>query len=216
MVDGVKLSDLTPRGAGEIAQKRAVEALRSLADRWQREADWASRVAFALAPGYRINVIEGDVALGECQGDSDLSADAEELCQYAQTGSAWDFEGDALAMATAAQDSLLSLIALFEPPSEESTKLPDLWTREQSTDDALAIVARAALARAALARGDDVQRAWLAALTGVSEQRMRTLIAEGVLEARKVKRGGKKRALSPITHASAQQWLRARDPSRKE
>lgn len=210
MVDRVKLSDLTPRGAGEIAQKRAVEALQALADRWQREADWAGRVAFALAPGYRVDVIEGDVALGECQGDSDLSADAEELCRYAQTGCAWDFEGDALAMATAAQDSLLSLIALFE----ESTKLPDAWVREQSTDDPLAIVARAALARIALARGDDVQRSWLAALTGVSEQRIRTLIAEGMLAAKAVERGGEERALSPITHASASQWLRARDPSR--
>lgn len=214
MVDRVKLSDLTPRGAGEIAQKRAVEALQALADRWQREADWAGRVAFALAPGYRVDVIEGDVALGECQGDSDLSADAEELCRYAQTGCAWDFEGDARAMATAAQDSLLSLIALFEPPSEESTKLPDAWVREQSTDDPLAIVARAALARIALARGDDVQRSWLAALTGVSEQRIRTLIAEGMLAAKPVERGGEERALSPITHASASQWLRARDPSR--
>lgn len=206
----MKLSDLTPRGAGEIAQKRAVEALQALADRWQREADWAGRVAFALAPGYRVDVIEGDVALGECQGDSDLSADAEELCRYAQTGTAWDFEGDGLALATAAQDSLLSLIALFE----ESTKLPDAWVREQDTNDALAIVARASLARIALARGDDVQRSWLAALTGVSEQRIRTLIAEGMLAAKPVERGGEERALSPITHASASQWLRARDPSR--
>lgn len=213
----MKLSDLTPASVGEIAEKRVLEQFARLRAQWSREIAWAGRVGFYLSPGYQLLACEpGEILLSERVSTTDLALTAETLCEYAQTGRGFDVESDADAQADAANDGLLTLVLACDDPSAETTAMPDLWTREQSTDDALAIVARAALARIALARGDDVQRSWLAALVGISEQRMRTLIAEGVLEARKVKRGGKKRELSPITHASASQWLRARDPSRKE
>lgn len=211
----MKLSDITPHSVGEIAEKRVLEQFARLRAQWSREIAWAGRVGFYLSPGYQLLACEpGEILLSERVSTTDLALTAATLCEYAQTGRGFDVESDADAQADAANDALLTLVLACDDPSAEANTLPDLWTREQSTDDALAIVARAALARIALARGDDVQRSWLAALTGVSEQRIRTLIAEGMLAAKPVERGGEERALSPITHASASQWLRARDPSR--
>ena len=211
----MKLSDITPHSVGEIAEKRVLEQFARLRAQWSREIAWAGRVGFYLSPGYQLLACQpGEILLSERVSTTDLALTAATLCEYAQTGRGFDVESDADAQADAANDALLTLVLACDDPSAEANTLPDLWTREQSTDDALAIVARAALARIALARGDDVQRSWLAALTGVSEQRIRTLIAEGMLAAKPVERGGEERALSPITHASASQWLRARDPSR--
>ena len=211
----MKLSDITPHSVGEIAEKRVLEQFARLRAQWSREIAWAGRVGFYLSPGYQLLACEpGEILLSERVSTTDLALTAATLCEYAQTGHGFDVENDADAQADAANDGLLTLVLACDDPSAETTAMPDLWTREQSTDDPLAIVARAALARIALARGDDVQRSWLAALTGVSEQRIRTLIAEGMLAAKPVERGGEERALSPITHASASQWLRARDPSR--
>lgn len=213
----MKLSDLTPASVGEIAEKRVLEQFARLRAQWSREIAWAGRVGVYLSPGYQLLACEpGEILLSERVSTTDLAITAATLCRYAQTGHGFDVENNDEAQADAANDALLTLVLACDDPSAETTAMPDLWTREQSTDDPLAIVARASLARIALTRGNDVQRAWLAALTGVSEQQIRTLIAEGVLTAKAVKRGGKERALSPITHASAQQWLRARDPSRKE
>jgi len=211
----MKLSDITPHSVGEIAEKRVLEQFARLRAQWSREIAWAGRVGFYLSPGYQLLACEpGEILLSERVSTTDLALTAATLCEYAQTGHGFDVENDAGAQADAANDGLLTLVLACDDPSAETTAMPDLWTREQDTNDPLAIVGRAALARIALARGDDVQRAWLAALLGVTPQRIRTLIAEGMLAAKPVERGGEERALSPITHASASQWLRARDPSR--
>ena len=209
----MKLTDLTPADFAAHVERRALDLLDTLREQWQRDCDWVGRVGMALSPGYDSGVITPTLHVGERRGGTDLGLTAASLLQYAQTGQGWDDVPSGEAdQAQAAEDALLTLLGVLDRHSE--THVPEEWVSTQDTDDPLAIVARAALARIALARGGDVQRAWLCALVGVSAQRIRTLIAEGVLDAVAVERGGVERALSPITHASASQWLRARDPSR--
>lgn len=211
----MRLADLTPATVGTLAEERALAALKALREQWQREAEWVGRLAFKLSPGVQVLLRDARLDVGERQGDSDLALTAAALCAYAQTGRGWgDVPADDAAQAEAASDALGELLGVIDSPHADRHSLPAEWTREQDDDDALAIVARACLARVALARGNDVQRTWLAALTSTSSSRIRTLIAEDVLVAHDVPRGGAERAQSPITHASATQWLRARDPSR--
>jgi hypothetical protein len=214
----VKLSDLTPAAVATIAEDRVIAALKALREQWQREAEWVGRVSFKLAPGGYVRLREPQLVVDDQRDGSytDLGLTAADLCRYAQTGQGWpDVPADDVAQAEAASDALGVLLGAIDSPHADRHSLPAEWTREAEDDDALAIVARACLARVALARGDDVQRSWLAALTSTSSSRVRTLVYEGVLEAPEVPRGGGgERALSPIKHASAQQWLRARDPSK--
>lgn len=210
----MKLTDLTPEGFGQLVEKRCLERIKSVRARWSLDADWLGRVAFKLTPGYQVIVRKPSLAVSERQGNTDLALTAQSLCTYAQRGVGFNVKTDAAIQAEAAADALGELLLCFDPFDSSARSLPEEWEREQESDDPIAVVARASLARIALARGDDVQRSWLAALLGVTPQRIRTLIAEGVLAAKPVERGGEERALSPITHASASQWLRARDPSR--
>lgn len=210
----MKLTDLTPQGVGQIAEQRVLEQFECLRAQWSREIAWVGKVGFYLSPGYQLLACEpGEITLSSREGDTDLALTAATLCAYAQTGRGFDVESDEQSQADAANDALLTLVLACDDPSAEANTLPALWTREQDTDDPLALVARAALARIALARGDDVQRSWLAALLSVTEQAVRTWIARGHLEAIEVERGGAERAQSPIKHASAKAWLRARDPN---
>lgn len=205
------LRSLTPEAVAAEAEHLALHVLEQLRVDGDRTADHAGRIAFALSPGYDVRVVAARIEIGPCRGGTDLGLTAAALCRYAKTGLGWPDvpEGDE-EQAQAAEDALLSLVGALEGPGDAT---PDAWQREQD-DGALATVARAALARISLARGLDVQRAHLAALAGVSAQRVRTLIAEGVLSAREVERGRQQeRERSPITYASAHQWLRARDPA---
>lgn len=205
----MSLHDLTPEAVASEAEREALRVLEQIRVDGEALADHAGRIAFVLSPGYDVRVVAARVEVGPCRGGTDLGLTAAALCRYAQTGLGWsDVPGGAHEQAQAAEDALLSLVSALEGPGDAT---PDTWQRERD-DGPLATVCRAALARIALARGEDVQRAHLAALAGMTPQAIRMAVSRGTLVARDVERGGD-RERSPILHASAQQWLRARDPA---
>lgn len=206
----MSLRDVTPAALAQLVEQRALEALRTARATCDAQETWASRIAMALSPGYDVRVVAGRIEAGECHGGTDLGLTAEALCRYAQTGDGWpDVPADA--QAQAAEDALLTVVSTLTSPEDDAA--PAEWSGHEETTDPLVLVARASLARIALARGEDVPRSWLAALSGVTGSTIRMAIARGTLEARPVERGGAERERSPITHATATQWLRARDPS---
>lgn len=189
---------LTPEGRGERGRLWRVELDALPAALVEHALEYLSRWAVPLSPG-RFDLPQPDRA-----GETDLACSLRDLLTYARIGGD-DGEG---------RDLLLSVSILYGSPLGGDT-LPEDWTTgdHEGLRGELAEVARAALARVQLASGRSVPRLWLAALAGVSVERIDKGVREGELEPAEPRpaRGGRGgSAARDVSAESARAWLRAR------
>lgn len=184
----MKLADLDPEALGADAAARVLHTL--------------SRLAAPLSP------VRLDVA--GAAAESGLAWTVADLCRWAQTGALGDWTDH-----HDAGDALLTVgEALWSRPID-ATDAGHGWTvddlrsalaGDSEPDDALRYLLGCAVARWALCEGDVVTCAELAALGGVSVQRVQQLA--GDLAGTVVQRGSQRVTVIPAV--TARRWLAAR------
>jgi hypothetical protein len=174
----------------------------ALATLREQRLDWATLIdgspagmALALrAYGLGWRAHEPDL---DALAESGLALTAQALATYAQTGAAWDWRGSA-----EARDAVQTLCAALYPASASI----DL----DATTGAIGVMLRAACTRAELADGAAVPQRWLAELAGVTDGRVRQVVAAGVLKRKRSAAGTtRSRDRGYVTAASARAWLSA-------
>lgn len=198
MTDQPETRALTPEGRGERGRLWRVELDALPAALVEHALDHLSRWAVPLSPG-SLGLPRPDQA-----GETDLACSLRDLLTYARVG------GDS----GEGRDLLLSVSILYGSPLGGDT-LPEDWTagEHKGVRGELAEVARAALARVQLADARPVPRLWLAALAGVSVERIDKAARDGEIAAAEPRpaRGGRGgSAARDVSAESASAWLRAR------
>lgn len=166
-----------------------------------------ARLIVPCAPGLTLRAAGDPAACG-------LALTAADLCRYAQTGALGDWEGaaDALDAAQSVVEGVYSAPAdrlLVRVEADAEGDRPPPWTAAIDLRTDLGLVLGSALVRAWAATGASrVPAAWIGALLGVTDGRVRQWVTDGPLRAETVSDGTHRRSL--VEPESVRQLLATR------